>query len=136
DVGVFLPRVFCDSSADEDASLIGHLRQRRERHRHVVWRGRKALHGVREHLFLLRRRFLGDAYPALGNWPLGQAARVYLDKILVGSNSGGLRVSTDGGSTWTPGTGGFSVTCVHKDPATGYLFAGTPLGLYGARTVA
>jgi hypothetical protein len=45
-----------------------------------------------------------------------------------------LRVSTDGGSTWTAGVGGlyggFSVTCVHKDPATGYLFLGTPLGLY------
>lgn len=72
--------------------------------------------------------------PPWGNWPLGQAARVYSDKILVGSNSGGLRVSTDGGSTWTAGTGGlyggFSVTCVHKDPVTGYLFLGTPLGLY------
>ncbi|MEW6771778.1 MAG: S-layer homology domain-containing protein [Bacillota bacterium] len=72
--------------------------------------------------------------PPWGNWPNGQAARVYSDKILVGSNSGGLRVSTDGGSTWTAGTsglyGGFSVTCVHKDPVTGYLFLGTPLGLY------
>lgn len=72
--------------------------------------------------------------PPYGKWPLGQAAQVCSDKILVGSKSGGLQVSTDGGSTWTAGTsglyGGFSVTCVHKDPVTGYLFLGTPLGLY------
>jgi hypothetical protein len=71
--------------------------------------------------------------PPYGTWPNGQAVRVYADKILVGG-PGGLQASADGGATWTsnPGNfyGGFSVTCVHKDPATGYLFAGTPLGLY------
>lgn len=72
--------------------------------------------------------------PPWGTWPNGQAVRVYADRILVGSSSGGLQVSTDGGATWASNSGGFyggfSVTCVHKDPATGYLFTGTPLGMY------
>ncbi|RJX19856.1 MAG: hypothetical protein C4570_04675 [Ammonifex sp.] len=69
-----------------------------------------------------------------GTWPLGSAVRVYTGKALVGGSTG-LRVSADGGATWNAINsgnfyGGFSVTCVHRDPATSYLFAGTPLGMY------